>query len=144
MRPVNTGEETDRTLVSGIRAYTDWQFRIMDLATCVARTKLCCGDVQFNLELSDPLERYATDKINWQPLTGEWTVRLGTASEAKRGFTPNVPVLKASIGAFSRLWGGGRTAHGLATTDDLSAPQNLLDQLDEVLQLPSIQREWPF
>jgi hypothetical protein len=45
-------------------------------------------------------------------------------------------VLRASIGALSRLWFGVRPATGLTVTDDLTGPSQLLEALDRVLVLP--------
>ena len=53
------------------------------------------------------------------------------------GSASNLQTLKASVGAFTRLWRGGRPAAGLATTDDLQAPPELLEKLDSHLRLPT-------
>ena len=45
-------------------------------------------------------------------------------------------MLRASIGALSRLWFGVRPATGLAVTDDLAGPPELLEALDRALVLP--------
>lgn len=143
MRPITTSKTT-HPQASGIQAYSSWQFRIMDMQSCVAQTKIHRGEVKFNLQVADPLTKYATDTINWQPQNGEWSITFGSKSQAQRGFTTGLPTLKASIGAFSRLWGGGASAHGLAITDALVAPTELLDELDATMDLPPIYREWPF
>jgi len=53
-------------------------------------------------------------------------------------------VLDASVGAFTRLWLGVRPASGLAITDDLAGPDDLLAQLDASLRLPTPQAGWSF
>ena len=52
--------------------------------------------------------------------------------------------MKASINAFSRLWLGVRPARGLAVTDDLDGPRDLLEALDEAFRLPEPVRDWDF
>ena len=47
-------------------------------------------------------------------------------------------------GAFTRLWLGVRPATGLAITDDLHGPDDLLDALDERLRLPEPVADWAF
>ena len=40
--------------------------------------------------------------------------------------------------------GGVRPATGLAVTDDLEAPRNLLEALDDAFRLPEPVRDWDF
>ncbi len=69
---------------------------------------------------------------------------FGQNSCAERGRSGSLPVLKASVGAFTRLWLGVRPATGLAITDVLSGPLDLLEQLDEALRLPTPVNDWDF
>jgi len=49
------------------------------------------------------------------------------------------------VGAFTRLWLGVRSATSLAVTDDLSGPQELLRELDDVLLcFPDPKWDWDF
>ncbi|UCC75796.1 MAG: GNAT family N-acetyltransferase, partial [Anaerolineales bacterium] len=41
-----------------VRAVAYWQMRVCDVAACLARTRLRGSDVRFNLQLSDPIERF--------------------------------------------------------------------------------------
>ena len=61
-----------------------------------------------------------------------------TASQRERGpkSNPDLPELKASVGAFTRLWLGVRPATGLVVTDDLHGSPELLAQLDQVVRVP--------
>jgi len=59
-----------------------------------------------------------------------------------RGHDVRLPTLKAGVGAFSRLWLGSATAYGLATTDRLQGPDDLLAQLDRLLRLPRPSLDW--
>jgi len=121
-----------------------WQVRICDLPACLAKTKLPGGEVRFNLMLNDPVERFLSDDAPWRGVAGDYVATLGPSSGAQRGCDENLPTMAASVGAFTRLWLGVGPATGLAVTDDLSAPADLLEQLDSILRLPAPQPDWDF
>ncbi|NQT88677.1 hypothetical protein HQ560_18065 [bacterium] len=60
------------------------------------------------------------------------------------GEADSLPTLDATVNAFSRLWLGVRPASGLAVTDQLSGPPELLAALDAILRLPTPQPDWMF
>ena len=129
---------------SGIRAIAYWQMRICDLLGCLERTHLPMGPVRFNLRLTDPIERMLDDDAPWHGISGEYIVTLGPTSGAKRGRDDTLPTLTAPVGAFTRLWLGVRPATGLAITDELSGPMELLERLDRILCLPDPKPDWDF
>jgi hypothetical protein len=135
---------------SGCQGRAWFQYRVLDLAACIAATRLTGPEVAFNLELSDPLgayiERFPTlfEDIEWRGIAGTYRVSFGRKSHVEAGFDGSLPTLKAPVGAFTRLWLGVRPATGLAVTDDLSGPPELLAQLDESLRLPSPVTDWQF
>jgi hypothetical protein len=96
--------------------------------------------VSFGLRLHDPLATMG----GWPGVGGERTVHLGDRSEVVDGLDGDLPVLEASVGAFTRLWLGVRPATGLALTDDLHGPPALLDALDETFRLPPPRAGWSF
>jgi len=110
-----------------------YQLRILDLEACVAARSWPGEEVAFDLVLRDPLSERG---LPWPGLSGEWSVRVGEASTAERGHRGGLPILEASVNAFSRLWFGARPASGLAVTTDLSGPPELLAALDRALLLP--------
>ncbi len=126
------------------RATSYYQMRICDLAGCLDKTHLSYGELKFNLKLSDPISDYLDDSIPWQGVAGDYIVTLGKVSSAHLGTNPGLPTLIASVGAFTRLWMGVRPASGLAITDNLSAPQELIMELDVLLRLPEPKPEWDF
>ena len=126
----------------GATAY--WQVRICDVAGCLAKTHLRGESVRFNLKLYDPIERYLDEDAPWRGVTGDYVVTLGPESNAERGADAALPVLAASVGAFTRLWLGIGPATGLTITDDLSGPPDLLETLDWVLRLPRPKLDWDF
>jgi GNAT superfamily N-acetyltransferase len=129
---------------SGMTAVGFWQMRICDLLGCLERTHLLSGDVRFNLSLSDPVERYLDEDAPWRGVGGEYVVSLGTSSGAERGVDSSLPTLTATVNAFTRLWLGVRPATGLAVTDDLDGPPELLEALDSALRLPDPKPDWDF
>ncbi|MCK5329971.1 MAG: GNAT family N-acetyltransferase [Candidatus Marinimicrobia bacterium] len=126
------------------RATAYYQIRICDLIGCLQKTHLPFGEAQFNLKLSDPISKYLDDSIPWQGVAGDYIVTLGKVSNAHPGSNPDLPTLIASVGAFTRLWMGVRPASGLAITDNLKAPQELIMELDVLLRLPEPKPEWDF
>lgn len=127
------------------RAEAFWQLRINDLIACISKTHLPARPtLSFNLTLSDPITKYLEQDQKWQGVAGEYTVHLGPTSEAKPGLQKNLPDLKTTVGAFSRLWLGAASANAIATADDLHASQTLLDQLDATLCLPLPKVGWEF
>lgn len=127
---------------AGAVAY--WQMRICDLPGCLERTRVPWGEVRFNLRLVDPIERYLGEKAHWRGIGGDYVVALGRSSGAERGADPSLPTLTATVNAFTRLWLGVRPAGGLAVTDALSGPEDLLRELDAVLRLPEPHPDWDF
>ncbi len=128
----------------GIRSWAWEQVRMLDLPRCVDATHLLGPTVRFNLELSDPIEALLADEAPWRGVAGEYVVTLGPESQARLGSDPGLPLLRATVNAFTRLWMGVRPASGLAVTDDLSGPQELLAALDAALRLPTPRPGWGF
>ena len=129
---------------SNMRASAYWQMRVCDLPGCMARTHLRGDEVRFNLRLTDPIERFLDDSAPWRGVAGDYVVTLGTSSNAEPGVDAALPTLTASAGAFTRLWLGVRPATGLAVTDALSGPRELLRALDCALRLPDPKPDWDF
>jgi hypothetical protein len=121
-----------------------WQTRILSLAGCVARTHLVGPPARFNLVLRDPITELLDDDAPWRGIGGGYVLEVGAASRATPGHDPSLPTLTASVNAFSRLWFGVRPATGLAYTDELSGPEELLHQLDLTFRLPEPKPDWDF
>jgi len=119
-----------------------YQMRICDLAGCLARTRLRCAPVRFNLSLSDPIGRYLPADSPWRGVAGQYVVSLGAESSAREGRDESLPTLEATVNAFTRLWFGVRPATSLAMTDALSAPDDLLERLDQAFCLPAPKPDW--
>lgn len=126
------------------RASAYWQTRICDLEACIKATHLNSRPLRFNLDLSDPLADILSEREGWKGCAGKYTIEFGPVSNVVEGFDPELPVLVADIGSFTRLWLGVRPATGLTITGKLSGPDHLLKDLDEVLCLPVPQTDWDY
>lgn len=129
---------------NSIRSMAYYHTRICDLSGCMRQTHLQGEEVKFNLKLSDPINSFLDEKVNWHGLTGDYVVTLGPSSSAEPGRDKTLPTLTASVGSFTRMWLGVRQATGLAMTAQLSAPQELLRRLDRILCLPEPKFDWDF
>jgi len=121
-----------------------WQVRICDLEGCLSKTHLHRETVRFNLELYDPIELILEPTEPWRGITGNYIITLGSNSRVETGKKPDLPTLKSTVGAFTRLWLGVRPATGLSVTDELAGPDFLLKALDDVLCLPDAKPDWDF
>lgn len=126
------------------RAMAYWQVRICDLMACMARTSLDGEPVTFNLRLRDPIEKYLDEDAPWRGIAGDYVVTLGPESAAEKGHNRSLPLMEASVGAFSRMWMGVRPASGLRVTDDLCAPESLIERLDRLIRLPVPRIDWEY
>ena len=129
---------------SAIHARAYWQVRICDLPGCMARTNLQGDEARFNLRLSDPIDSLLDEKAPWHGLAGNYVMTLGPSSGAELGTNKTLSTLTASVASFTRMWLGVRPATGLAITDQLFGPQELLEKLDWALRLPDPKFDWDF
>lgn len=126
------------------QAIAYWQIRILDLDACLAKTHLVGEPVRFNLDLTDPVNEILTGETGWSGIAGDYVITLGEESSAKPGSDKQIPTLKASVNAFSRMWFGIRPATNLAITDNLTGDESLLNDLDRILRLPKPHFGWDF
>ena len=126
------------------RATAYWQMRMLNLDSCLAKTHLNTPGVRFNLQLNDPVSDHLEDGNNWQGISGDYIIELGSESSATKGQNKSLPTLKASVNAFSRMWFGIRPASSLAITDQLQGDETLLRSLDNSLRLPKPHLGWDF
>ena len=143
-RPFRDYARSDRSrfeLRNDARAY--WQMRICDLTACARATRLP-REVRFNLDLEDPIERFLDVSSPWRGVSGRYVVTFGPISSVTPGRDSSLATLHAGVGAFTRLWLGVRPATGLAVTDLLAGPPQLLAELDEALRLPEPRPDWDF
>jgi hypothetical protein len=118
------------------------QLRILDLNACIAAVSLPGETVRFTLELTDPVAAHVPADAAWRGVAGRYTVTLGPASSIEEGGDDTLPVLTASVGAFTRLWIGARPAASLLITDDFTCAPELAAALDAVVRLPAPVGDW--
>ncbi len=129
----------------GIKAEAWWQLRINDLATCIAATHLSNhSTLSLNLTLDDPIRHHLDSSQPWQGISGEYTLHLGQECKVSAGHSKKLPQLNASVGGFSRLWLGAASATRLATSGDVTAADDLIENLDRVFLLPTPATGWQF
>lgn len=115
------------------------QARFLNMETALAALYLPAGNLKFNLELTDPIETLLPDDSGWKGLGGIWSITLsddGSSARRQKRSQVGLPTMKASVNSFTRLMFGVSTPAGLAATDNLSAPAELLTELGEKLRLP--------
>jgi hypothetical protein len=131
-------------LAGGNRAAVQFQYRILDLEACIRATEVSGPPVAFSLRLQDPIASIAVDGVGSLNLTGNYRVELGSESRVARGDGGDLPVLTASVGAFTRLWLGACTATGLTMSGAIEAPPALVEALDTALRLPAPVTDWQY
>lgn len=141
IRPFRTREISGEGSFRNEMKAASWkQARILNMESVLAALRLPFGRIQFNLELTDPIEKYLSDDADWKGLGGSWTVTLAetgsSATRNKNSGAADLPVMTATVNAFTRLVFGVTTAAGLAATDNLSAPSELLKWLDDHFRMP--------
>jgi hypothetical protein len=145
-KPLAAGRVTEGSRYANrIRTGAYYQFRMLDLPGCLAQTRLpSTTTLRLNLTLTDPIEAYLPDDAPWRGCGGKYVLSLGEASSAESGEDRSLPMLNATVNAFTRLWLGVQPATGLAYTDRLEAPDGLLRALDRTLRLPQPDADWGF
>ena len=144
-QPIRYRRNTEKSkFENSSHSLAPWQLRILDLGACLSKTRLQTPGVEFTLTLSAPVAAYLPEGTAWTGIGGDYVVRLGPESSAVAGADPSLATLEASAGAFSRMWFGIQPASGLAITDELTGPAELLEALDRTLALPKAHLGWDF
>lgn len=120
-----------------------WQFRMLDVAACVAARTWTGPAVRFNLTLDDPVEA-RLEGDGWSGVAGDYTITVGEHSSAVTGHTAGLPTMVTGVGSFTRLWCGVCTPSVVAATDGIDAPTDLVTALDEALLMPDPLPGWEF
>jgi hypothetical protein len=128
----------------GGRQLAWWQGRLLDVGGAVGASSFAGPDVGFVAELEDPVEAHLPATGGWRGVAGRYVVHLGPNSSAVRGDDPSLPVLRCGIGTFTRLWLGVMPATRLPVTDEIDAPESLLEQLEATITVSDPQPAFPF
>lgn len=128
----------------GVESLAFWQMRICDVESVFASTRLACPEFTFSLELTDPIESRLDGDVPWRGVAGNYVVTIGETCVAERETDYALPTLSASVNALTRMWLGVLPASSLAITDDLTAEEDLLQELDAAFRLPTPKVNWEF
>jgi hypothetical protein len=129
---------------TGAEAHPFWQARILDLRQCLSAVEIAGDPIELNLVVDDPVTAHLPDEAAWRGVGGSYVTTLGNGATVTEGHDSALPTLEASVGALTRMWLGVLPASGLAATDRLSAPPDLLDRLDRGFRLPQPDPVWDF
>ncbi len=143
-RPFRRKRIGSATGTLGGAALSVYQHRINDVPAAVAAATGLGPEVRFVAELDDPITAHLPGDAPWRGCGGPWTVTLGPQSKAEPGGDARLPTLRCGVGVFTRLWLGVAPATGLAVTDDLDAPGDLLTRLDEAVTWSDPQPDWHY
>ena len=139
-RRARKGGDFDINVVSQI-----WmQCRILDLPVCVGAMKCCGTPVSFNLELTDPIEKYLPEESSWRGIGGNWIIRIGEDSSATLGSDPALQTASCSVNDLSRIWFGSSTAESVSVTGDFRSEPDLIQAIDRVVCIPTPIVDWDF
>ena len=143
-KPISTNRQSTNSTGHkvGIRTGSWSQGRILDVEKCINGMNCAGAKCDFNLILSDPVEKYLDSSFEWRGCGGEYTIGFSNSSNAKRGVTEGLPVMECSVNTFSKLWTGTAKASMLPYTDKIKAPSSLLGNLDRALSLPEPSFDW--
>lgn len=143
-KPISTNRQSANSAghKAGIRTGSWSQGRILDVEKCINGMNCVGKECNFNLILTDPIEKYLDSSLEWRGCGGEYTIRFSSQSNVKRGITEGLPVMKCSVNTFSKLWTGTVKASMLPYTDQITAPSSLLEKLDKTLSLPEPFFDW--
>jgi len=123
----------------GTTAIAHHQARLNDIPAALARTALPGAELTFELRVHDPIEAFLEPEAPWLGVAGDYRVTLGSQCHAellRSESHTGLPVLTASVNAFTRLWLGVCPASDLALTDGLDADASLLAALDAAIRVP--------
>ena len=139
-RRARKGGDFDINVVSQI-----WmQCRILDLPVCVGAMKCCGPPVSFNLELTDPVEKYLPKESSWRGVSGNWIIRIGENSSATLGSDPALQTASCTVNDLSRIWFGSSTAESVSVTGDFRSDPELIQAIDGVVCIPTPVVDWDF
>ncbi len=145
-RPFRRIDQTaDSKSAHGALALAYWQARILDVEKAIPFLRLPSEEpIAFHLALTDPLSAYNSSNTSWSGVAGDYVIRLGRNSEARRGVASDLPTLRADVNSLTRLWLGVATAEALSVTDGMEGDEDLIHRLSRGLRLPLPGLDWEF
>ncbi|TYB30627.1 MAG: GNAT family N-acetyltransferase [Candidatus Mcinerneyibacterium aminivorans] len=129
-----------------IKAFSYYQFRILDLEKCIEAIKIPEVNYSFNLLIEDPIEKYLEDvNSGWKGIGGKYKVHIGEKSFVEKGFDEDLETLETSVNGFTRWWIGAHKPEIIMLTDKFKANNNLIKKLDYTSKfIPEPAPDWGF
>jgi predicted acetyltransferase len=120
------------------RAAAYRQYRILDLAACLGTVRSEAPGLDFRLELEDPLDGIPGRPESWISLKGNYRVHLGQGSEVEKlsSGRGDLPAVKCSVAALTRLWMGAASAEWLRAIGRIDCDPELCEELDRAFSVP--------
>ena len=118
------------------------QLRLLDVVKAVSAVSLPGVEIDFNLTLTDPAEKYLESDSAWRGCGGDYTVSIGERSSCRSGHDKGLPLVTADVGTFTRMWSGILSPLALAVSTRLAAPRDLLKRLDQAYNYPQPSPDW--
>ncbi len=139
-QPIRQRSRTkDSATATSADALAWWQARILDPAACATGVQWTGAPIEFVLELTDPVGRFLDPTDGWTGVDGRYQVHVGnpsTVDSIAPGATVDGPVVRAGVGAWTRLWLGIASASALSLGAEIDAPADLCAALDRAIRLP--------
>ena len=127
-----------------ISTHAVWQLRVVQVVDFIAAIHLESDPVSFCFEIEDPIEKYLAEGASWKGTGGLYEITFGPVCHARKVDHSDLPVVKTTINAFSRLVFGVLSASSLAFSDHFVASADTLAALDRVFAyLPKPHPDWP-
>ena len=117
--------------------------RVLDLQACIAALP---GEyaLQFNLKLSDPVEKYLDGSQGWTGVGGDYVVSMGARNTIEQGVDSSLPLLSCDVNSLTRWVWGVAPAKSLRLTDSFSCDEALAVQLERCIEFSNPKFDWDF
>lgn len=120
------------------------QLRICNLEKCIEAVHYDGPEFSFNLQLSDPINKFLDDSKKKNQCQGKFTVTIGKNSSIKRNFENSLPVVNATINAFTRLWIGLLPAETIGLVEKIEIENDLKIKLTKAFYNPDVRSDWDY
>ena len=140
-RNMDLSENSDHA--SEHESYAWWQMRILDLQACIG---VLPGDysLQFNLKITDPVEKFLDSAQGWTGVGGEYIVSLGADKSIEQGVDTTLASLTCDVNSFTRWLWGIAPAKSLLLTDNFSCDESLAYELERCISFKDPKFGWDF
>lgn len=129
---------------SKIKSQAYQQLRICNLKKCIEAISFNGDEFSFNLKLSDPINDFLETSEKRNECQGDFTINIGKMSSIEKGLEKNLPMVKSSINAFSRLWIGILPAETIGLVEEIEIDEELKEKLTKAFYNPDVRSNWDY